>query len=125
MGQGLYNMLGYGCLNPTFILGEDDCIDLPDALRDLGLQSMNETEDEYLVIPLAVDDRLRQQEDKVPPLPDHVLRCAPRRAQYADPSLKFDVPAKIKKNWKKAQAFYRKNKLVLPDARLVIINDWD
>ncbi len=125
MGQGLYNMLGYGCLNPPAIEDEDGYVDLPDEIRDLGLRDQYETKDEYLVIPLAVDDGFLQDEMSVPALPDRILRCPPRRARYFDSAVVFSVPQIVKENWAKAQAEYKARGLSLPDGRLVVINDWD
>jgi hypothetical protein len=138
MGQGLYDLLGWGVLNPPLLLHPpepdgtqwiDD--DLGDALEHLHLKHTDEAEPEYLVIPLAVSDSLLQDWWKLPPLPDWCPRVKPRTARriqmprkgYLDTALMR--PHDLTQTWQEAQRIYAKFGLQLPDASLILLNDWD
>lgn len=124
MGQGLYNLLGFGVLEPPMPEDDDERDDMYTRLDDLGLKTTYECEPEFLVVPLAVDDGFLQDWWKIPALSDDVLRCAPRKARYANDD-SISVPDKARETWKVAQTRYRAVGLTLPDAQLVVINDWD
>jgi hypothetical protein len=125
MGQGLYNALGLGLLDPPMPKDDDERERLYELTLDIkGLDYTYECEPEYMVIRLAADDECLQDWWKVPALPDDVLRCAPRRARYAD-DVRFAVPEGARKQWDKAAAEFAKTGITLPAPRLVVLNDWD
>ena len=124
MGQGLYNLLGYGVLEPMWPKSWKKVADLEEDLGDLDLQISSETEPFYLVVPLAVDDTLLQRWWKLSTLPEDVLRCAPRRARYAD-EVTYPISEAAKTCWQHAQAVYAAAGLALGDAQLIVLNDWD
>lgn len=124
LGQGLYNLLGYGLLEPMWPKKWDEISQLEDDLADLHLQIGSETEPFYLVVPLAVDDEGLQRWWKLPALPDEVLLCAPRRARYAD-EVTYPVPHEAKARWREAQALYAAQGLTLGEGKLIVLNDWD
>ena len=124
MGMGLYNLLGYGVLDPNWPTGWDEITDLEAALDDIGIQITSESTPFYVVVPLAVDSDVLQRWWDLPPLPDEVLRCAPRRARYADEVI-FPLPEAAQTCWQQAQASYAAQGLILGEAKLIMLNDWD
>src|SRR5262245_7468941 len=140
MGMGLYDLLGWGVLNPTHLLlpPEPDgtvWIDdrLGEAIEHLGLESNSETAPAYLVIPLAVSDEVLQDYWTLPALPDWCPRVAPRRARRITSRLAArDAQALAAQRgvdllhvWQETQRIYREHGLVLPAAGLILVNDWD
>lgn len=125
MGQGLYNLLGWGVLEPPYPKDDDASEALFEEAYDLGLRRSYEAEPDFLIVKLAVDDGFLQDWWKLPELSDDVLRCAPRRARYAEDSIAFSVPDSAREKWQAGKLLFEKAGLTLPDARLVVINDWD
>jgi hypothetical protein len=137
MGQGLYDLLGWGVLEPPSLLTRDEkgelWIDdsLWDAVEHLPLQHTSETEPDYLVIPLAVSDEVLQDWWKLPPLPDWCPRVAPRTARHIHVPRKGDLdtalmrPHDLAHIWQEAQRIYAKAGLLLPAASTILLNDWD
>lgn len=125
MGQGLYNMLGWGVLNPPYLKDDEASDALFDEAYDLNLHTAYECEPDFLVVRLAVDDGFLQEWWQLPELPESVLRCAPRRARYAEAPDCFAPPDDARETWQSAKVLFEKAGLTLPDARLVVINDWD
>lgn len=125
MGQGLYNLLGFGVLNPPYLKDDDANETLFEEAFDLGVRRSYEAEPDFLVVKLAVDDGFLQDWWKLPELPDSVLRCAARKARYAEDSIAFPVPDAARDLWQSAKLLFGRHGLTLPDARLVVINDWD
>lgn len=124
MGVGLYNLLGWGTLSPDVPADDEAREALYETLSLLGLDSTSECDPEYLVVRLAVDVECLQTWWKIPALPDSVLRCASRRARYADDAA-FDVPEEARELWRKAQREFAKAGVTPADARLIVLNDWD
>lgn len=125
MGQGLYNLIGYGVLNPDRLDEEDDAQERAyGELDDLGLDYGYETDPDYAVIPLAVEDEVLQEWWKLPALPDTIYRCAPRRAREIEETA-YAVPDAVKARWREAQAIYKSCGLTLGEAKLIVLNDWD
>jgi hypothetical protein len=137
MGIGLYNLLGWGVLNPPVLTStdEDGTVWIDDALEDavehLGLHSAYETRPPYLVIPLAVSDEVLQELWTLAALPDWCPRAKARRARVIDAPLS-DVQnlvdqygGNMEQVWEDAQHIYMELGLALPKATLIIASDWD
>jgi hypothetical protein len=120
MGQGLFDLLGWGVLEaPERLLPQPDGIPLVDdavfaAVEHLGLQHASETEPNYIVVPLAVSSTVLQDWWKLPPLPDWTPRVGPRRARRVTSRLAArDAQALARQRgldltaiWAEAQAIY-------------------
>lgn len=124
MGQGLYNMLGLGLLDPPWPDDDEAREALFEDLSDLGMSRDNECREEFLVVRMAVDDGCLRKWWKLAPLPDDVPRCAARRARYAD-GVAFEVPESAREAWARARELYTRAGLALPEPRLVVLNDYD
>jgi hypothetical protein len=140
MGSGLYDLLGWGVLDPPLLLHPpepDGTVWINDALYDavahLHLEQSCETEPDYLVIPLAVSQPFLQEYWKLPPLPNWCPRVGPRRARRVRSRLAAqDAHAlatqrgiDLTQVWGEAQRIYTDFGLTLPAATLLVLNDWD
>lgn len=124
MGQGLYNLLGYGVLNAQQLDEDDDAqMSAVFKLQDLHVHFAYETDPNYAVIGLAVDDEVLQDWWKLPALPETIYRCAPRRAREIEETA-YPVPEDVKARWNQAQTIYAAHGLTLGEGRLIVLNDW-
>lgn len=137
MGQGLYDMLGWGVLNPPVLTStdQDGTIWLDDALfqavAHVGLRVAYETAPPYLVIPLAVSTAWLQERWALPDVPRWCPRIAPRRARVLLRGHAKEVMAlaraqgmHVEEVWQAAQRIYAERGLTLPEARLILLSDW-
>ena len=126
MGQGLYTMIALGTTSiperPPAV-EEDDWYGWSDALDTVTegrIRDQYEAEPPYLAIPLAISDGFLQEYWRVPVELDRaVLPVAELSAFVAD---HLENATRL---WKQAQEEVRKTGRELPDAVLLIINDWD
>ncbi len=129
VGQGLYDMLGYGVLDPPVQVDGDNYVIELDEMFPLLCQGQvdatYETEPPCLTIPLAISDPWLQEYYHLPPLPNWVPRVAPRRARPIEAPPDFEVPRDVQERWRAVHAIYARAGMVLPDAQLILINDWD
>ena len=136
MGQGLYDLLGWGVLTPPHVPNDDTQDALCDAVTTLGLRTAYETTPDYLVIPLAVDEGFLQEHWHLPALPLWVPRVEARTARVIDmPWLRGAPPgiehlgsqgrAEVAATWIAAQRLYAQAGLVLGAAQLILLSDWD
>lgn len=130
MGQGLYRMLGWGCLNPLpFNWDGDEGLRLYDLVK-----TSYECKPDYIVIPLAVDDEWLQQSWNLAPLPQGGLpHVEPRTARIASrcqwwPDVEKTgvwIDRRIVATWELVQKFALTKGLELPDGHPVFLCDWD
>lgn len=125
MGQGLFNMLGYGVLEAPTIPDDPhgEKWDSLDAGWTNGVRSRYECRQDFIVVPLAVDDEWMRDYYELLPLPDSILRCTPRTARYAD-DVEWDVPASVRSTWVDLQKRFAGIGVQLPEPRFVVLNDW-
>jgi hypothetical protein len=129
MGQGLYDLLGWGRIAPPVQVDADHYVidlDEMDFLLSTGrVEASSETAHPCLVIPLAVSDLWLQDHMLLPPLPAWVPRVAPRRARYVRAPADFVVPETVHTRWREVQGIYQRAGMRLAPARLVLLSDWD
>lgn len=131
MGVGLYDLLGWGVLFPPFRVDADGYEIEVEGLHDLTLQSANECEPDYLVIPLAVSHPVLQDWWTLPPMPLSTPRMAARTARSI--VLSPDIIAGLARArgvdladvWRQAQQLCRQAGLWLPEAGAIVLSDWD
>jgi hypothetical protein len=129
MGQGLFDVLGWGRIDPPVQVDADNYV-LEIAAMDTLIwerlvEASSETEPPCLVIPLAVSEPWLQDDMQLPPLPAWVPRIEPRRARYVSAPASFVVPEAAQTRWREVQGIYQRAGMRLPRARLVLLNDWD
>ena len=130
MGQGLYNLLGFGILadDALMVCIDADFESFDRVAMDLSLAYAYECTPWYLCIRLAVDDPVLQERLGLPALPDEVYRCAPRRARILSGA---DVPRvfqarrpHLRTVWREVQKQLLPLGIRLPAAAYLVINDW-
>ena len=124
MGQGLYDLLGYGTFEEPQLDHDGEYVPDYDILTALGLHMGYETEPRYLVYPLGIDEPFLQDYWHVPPLPEWAPRIAPRRARVIQPPPGYIVPSAAVQVWQQAQELYHAHGLTLANAQLIILSDW-
>lgn len=129
MGQGLYRMLGWGCLNPP----DFDWDNHPSLLYDVVRMSY-EAESYYLMIPMAIDDEWLQKAWNLPPLPKGGLpHIEPRTAQVVPrcewwPDVEKTgvwVSGRIVQTWEMFRQLAKVRGIELPDGQPIFVCDWD
>lgn len=128
MGQGLYRCLGWGCLNPPAI----DFDELPTDFVDV-LRSANETEQDYVMIPMAVDDPFLQESWGLPDLPkglpyvqsNEVVRveCCEWWPDVGKRGVW--VPGRIVSCWELLRRLAKIEGFELPEGHPIFVCDWD
>ena len=133
MGCGLYDLLGWGVLDPPWPVDADNYIDdnVYDALEDLGLRREYETHPAYLVVPLAISDALLQEWWHLPALPAWVPRVEPygarrlRGHQREVTRLAVARGVDLAEIWQGAQARAQALGMILGAPALLLISDYD
>ena len=125
MGSGLYDLLGWGMIDPPVQVDAEGYIIELDDLEGLGLRDTNETEPPCLVVPIAVSLPFLQDYWSLLPLPDWTPRVMPRQTRRCAAPQGFQVTEEHFQRWRDAQAVYRRAGMVLPEAYLVVLSDWD
>ena len=117
MGQGIYRVVGFGCLNPPPFDWDHD--DRP-CLHNV-LETSYECEPSYAMVPFGVDDGFLQDWEGLPSLPEGLPHVADRTAVYAD----ISVPLRIAHLWEFIRTIAVSRGWELPPGRVIFASDWD
>jgi hypothetical protein len=129
MGQGIYRVVGFGCLNPPPFDSDND---IKPCLYDV-LEMSCDCEPQYAMIPLAVDDRFLQRELNLPPLPaglphveDRTARVVKRCRWWPDVGKKgVWVSRRIEAQWELIREVAKQRGWELPPGMVIFASDWD
>lgn len=125
----LYDLLGWGVIDAPEKVDADGYVielaEMEESLWQGAVRDTYETEPPCLVIPLAISEPYLQEEWKLAPLPDWTPRVEPYRARVVAGPPTFVVPHAVQERWKEIQATYHRAGLVLPEAQLILLSDWD
>jgi hypothetical protein len=122
MGQGLYNLLGWGVLDLQWPDNEND-IDAFELALPPAVRTSYETQPSYLVLALAVDNPWLQEYWHLPALPPEILRGAPRTARYA-PEVLVPITPAMQQTWRLVETLAQGYGMWLPGPAVVVVNDW-
>lgn len=122
-------MLGWGCLNPPNIYWDSPEFKL---FYDVT-QTSYEANPNYIVIPIAVDDKFLQVSWNLPSLPYGLPHIEPRTAQAVPrcqwwPGVGKDgvwVDRRIVSTWEILRQFAEARGVQLPEGEPIFVCDWD